>query len=158
MSRAELPLGRVDLDRAVERALQELQADVAARGARVSIAGPLGVVRAHPGTLEQVLTNLLGNALKFVPADRVPSVRIHAEDRGSTGRVWIEDNGVGIAREHQDRIFKVFERLHGTERYPGTGIGLALVRRGVERMGGRVGVESDLGKGSRFWIELPVVR
>jgi signal transduction histidine kinase len=70
-------------------------------------------------------------------------------------RLWVEDNGIGIAPEHRQRIFKVFERLHGEESYPGTGIGLAIVKKGVERMGGRVGVESDPGHGSRFWIELP---
>ncbi len=70
-------------------------------------------------------------------------------------RLWIQDNGLGIAPQHQQRIFKVFERLHGDEKYPGTGVGLAIVQKGAERMGGRAGVESVLGQGSRFWIELP---
>ncbi|PMB44642.1 ATP-binding protein [Fischerella thermalis CCMEE 5330] len=70
-------------------------------------------------------------------------------------RLWVEDNGIGIANQHQERIFRTFERLHGIESYPGTGIGLAIIKRGIERMGGRVGVESQLGQGSRFWIELP---
>ncbi len=69
-------------------------------------------------------------------------------------RLWVEDNGIGIAPEHQKRIFRVFERLHGIESYPGTGIGLAIVQKGVDRMGGQVGVESQLGQGSRFWIQL----
>lgn len=68
-------------------------------------------------------------------------------------RLWVEDNGFGIKPEHQERIFKVFERLHGQETYPGTGIGLAIVRKAMERMGGRVGVESSLAQGSRFWLE-----
>lgn len=70
-------------------------------------------------------------------------------------RLGIQDNGIGIAVEQQERIFNIFERLHGLDAYPGTGIGLAIVRKGVERMGGRVGVESQVGQGSRFWIELP---
>jgi len=70
-------------------------------------------------------------------------------------RLWVEDNGIGIAPEHQQRIFRVFERLHGIETYAGTGIGLAIVRKGVERMGGHIGVESHVGQGSRFWIQLP---
>ncbi len=70
-------------------------------------------------------------------------------------RLWIEDNGIGIAPEYYQRIFRVFERLHGVESYPGTGIGLAIVRKGVERMGGEVGIESQANLGSRFWIELP---
>lgn len=69
-------------------------------------------------------------------------------------RLWIEDNGIGIEPQYQERIFRAFERLHGIEAYPGTGIGLAIVYRGVTRMGGRVGLESELGQGSRFWIEL----
>ena len=71
-------------------------------------------------------------------------------------RLWVRDNGIGIKPEHSERIFRVFERLHGIERYPGTGIGLAIVRKGVERMGGHVGVESIPGQGSSFWIELKV--
>ncbi|MEG4395864.1 CHASE3 domain-containing protein [Microcoleus sp. BROC3] len=71
-----------------------------------------------------------------------------------TIRLWVEDNGIGIAPEHQKRIFRVFERLHGIESYPGTGIGLAIVQKGIDRMGGQVGVESQLGQGSRFWIQL----
>ncbi len=70
-------------------------------------------------------------------------------------RLWVEDHGIGIKSEYQDRIFRVFERLHGIETYPGTGIGLAIVRKGIERMNGRVGLESEIGNGSRFWIELP---
>ncbi|MEG4092988.1 CHASE3 domain-containing protein [Microcoleus sp. Pol12B4] len=69
-------------------------------------------------------------------------------------RLWVEDNGIGITPEHQKRIFRVFERLHGIESYPGTGIGLAIVKKGVDRMGGQVGVESQVGQGSRFWIQL----
>ncbi|MBD2431535.1 sensor histidine kinase [Fischerella muscicola] len=69
-------------------------------------------------------------------------------------RLWIEDNGIGIPEKYQQQIFGVFERLHGEETYPGTGIGLAIVNKGVERMGGRVGVESRLNQGSRFWIQL----
>jgi signal transduction histidine kinase len=69
-------------------------------------------------------------------------------------RLWVEDNGIGIAPEHQERIFGLFERLHGQQEYEGTGIGLAVVRKAIERMGGRVGVISRPGEGSRFWIQL----
>jgi signal transduction histidine kinase len=80
-------------------------------------------------------------------------VRIWATPRDASIRLWFQDNGIGIAPEHHERIFRVFDRLHSLEAYPGTGIGLAVVRKGMERMGGRVGVESALGQGSTFWVE-----
>jgi signal transduction histidine kinase len=101
-----------------------------------------------------VFTNLLSNAIKF-GGDR-PAVLVWAERVESCARVWVADRGIGIDPEHHERIFRVFERLHSSETYPGTGIGLAIVRQVVERLGGRVGVESAVGQGSRFWVELPM--
>jgi signal transduction histidine kinase len=80
---------------------------------------------------------------------------VRAEERSDRVRVWVEDNGIGIRPEYREKVFRVFERLHGQKAYPGTGIGLAIVKKGVERLGGRVGVESEPGRGSRFWFELP---
>ncbi|MFH1635602.1 MAG: ATP-binding protein, partial [Chloroflexota bacterium] len=103
----------------------------------------------------QVIENLLSNALKFVSTDRTPQVSIRAEEKpGGWVRLWVEDNGIGIAPEHQERIFNVFERLHGVEIYPGSVIGLSIVKKGIERLGGRFGVQSEVDQGSRFWIEL----
>ncbi len=102
--------------------------------------------------LTQCFSNLLGNAVKFVEPDKVPKVRVWAERKGEYVRLWFEDNGIGIAKEHQDLIFTMFQQLD--KDYEGTGIGLALVRKVVERMKGKAGVESEEGKGSRFWIEL----
>ena len=102
-----------------------------------------------------LLANLVGNSLKYVEKEVRPRVRIWAEQYPDSVRLWIQDNGIGIASEHQERIFHVFERLHGSEHYPGTGIGLAIVRKGAERMGGQVGVQSQPGQGSRFWVQLP---
>jgi PAS domain S-box-containing protein len=155
LSRSDLPLARVDLNGVlaeVQAALAEVIRDGAAQ---VTVEGPLPVVFGHRPTLVQVVTNLVSNALKFVAPGVRPRVRVHAEQRGEFVRLWVEDNGIGIAPNHQQRIFKVFERLHGEESYPGTGIGLAIVRKGVERTGGRAGVESEPGQGSRFWVDLP---
>jgi signal transduction histidine kinase len=69
-------------------------------------------------------------------------------------RLWVQDNGIGIPLEHRGRLFGIFERLHPGAAYPGSGIGLAIVKKAIERMGGRTGVESEPGKGSRFWVEL----
>ncbi|MBI4622446.1 MAG: PAS domain S-box protein [Verrucomicrobia bacterium] len=97
---------------------------------------------------------LVSNAVKFVAA-KTPQVRLRAEERpGGIVRIWVEDNGIGIPAEFQERVFHVFQRLHTTE-YAGTGIGLAIVQKGIERMGGRAGLESAPRMGSRFWIELP---
>ena len=105
--------------------------------------------------LEQVFANLLGNALKFVAAEAVPRIQVWSELRDQMVRVCVQDNGIGIKPEHAKKLFQPFSRLvNGTE-YPGTGIGLAIVRKGVERMGGRVGMDSQPGKGSCFWVELP---
>ena len=116
---------------------------------------PLPTVAAHPATLGQVVANLIANALKFAAPGVSPMIDIWAEQRDANVRLWVEDNGIGIEPEYQERIFQVFERLHGVESYPGTGIGLAIVRKGVERMGGTAGVESVPGQGSRFWVTLP---
>jgi len=120
----------------------------------VRIQGPLPPVWANPLALEQVLVNLLSNALKFVQPGVPPKVTIRAQEHDSRVRVVVEDNGIGIPLEQQKRIFDIFERLHSTDAYPGTGIGLAIVEKSMERMGGRVWVESTPGQGSRFWIEL----
>ncbi len=155
LSRAELPLRPVALAAVVAEVLAHLEVAIQTREARVTVEEPLPAVLGHHITLRQVVTNLLTNAVTFVAPGVPPRVRIWAEAREAWVRLWLEDNGIGIAREHQDHIFRMFERLHGLDTYPGTGIGLAIVRKGMERMGGEVGVESAVGQGSRFWVELP---
>jgi signal transduction histidine kinase len=155
LSREQLSLSRVDLDTVAAEAVREIEQDVKRRGGRIDVASPLGPVIGNGRILQQILSNLLGNAVKFIAPDVAPEIRVHSELRNGRRRLWVEDNGIGIAPEHRERIFRVFERLHGGESYPGTGIGLAIVRRGAERMDGQAGVESTPGRGSRFWIELP---
>lgn len=122
--------------------------------AHVTIQGTLPQVLAEEGSLVQCVSNLLENAVKFVRPDLTPRVIISAEVLGDEARIWFEDNGIGIAAQNQERIFRIFERIHPAEKYAGTGIGLSIVKKAIERMGGKVGVESEPGKGSRFWIQL----
>ena len=161
ISRAHLQSQPLSLAAALQEALNILEVEIHESQAQVVIKTPLPWVRAHPATLEQVVSNLLSNAIKFIEPGVRPQVEVWAEPREEGAkkrrwvRLWVADNGIGIDPAHQERIFRVFERLHGIETYPGTGIGLAIVKKGIERMGGRVGVESRPEAGSRFWVELP---
>ncbi len=143
----------LELEPIVHSVLSRLEKEIEEKNARVELVPPWPAVLAFEPTISQVLANLLGNALKFVAPGVTARVRVRAEERGQSVLTWVEDNGIGIASDHQEQIFRPFVRLHG-DKYPGTGIGLAIVQKGVERMGGRVGVESTLGQGSRFWFEL----
>ncbi|MBI3269576.1 MAG: response regulator [Planctomycetes bacterium] len=124
-----------------------------ARGA-VEVRPPLPVVMGDAGMLREVVSNLVTNGLKFVPQGVEPRLRVWSEEAGAFVRLWVSDNGIGIEAQHYERVFRVFERLHTAGRYPGRGIGLSMVRKATERMGGRVGVISQPGEGSRFWIDL----
>jgi signal transduction histidine kinase/CHASE3 domain sensor protein len=155
LSRAELSFGPVSLRQALDDALALLAEEIALRGATITVNEPLPSARGHRTTLAQVLANLLANAMTFVAPGLRPEVVVRASARDGWVRLEVRDNGIGIEPAHQERIFRVFERLHSAEQYRGTGIGLAIVRKGVERMGGRAGVESAPGAGSVFWIELP---
>lgn len=123
--------------------------------AETEIVGALPPVMGNVAYLTQCFTNLLGNAVKFVRPGVRPHVRISGERRGDLVRLAVQDNGIGIPPEHLSRVFEMFERIHVSAGYEGTGVGLAIVRRAVQRMHGRVGVESKLGEGTTFWIELP---
>lgn len=146
---------RISLKAVLTDLLRQLTEEIRRSGAQIDIQEPLPELLADRTVVAQILSNLLSNAMKFVEPGATPHVRVWVEDNGQFFRLWVEDNGIGIAPEHQEKIFQTFERLHNPESYPGTGIGLAIVAKGVERLGGRKGVESELGRGSRFWIELP---
>jgi PAS domain S-box-containing protein len=155
ISQQKVNLVPIALESAVEDALSACQAEIRTKRARIENLPPWPAVLAHAATLRQVLVNLINNAVKFVDAT-TPVVRLRSEERpDGIVRIWVEDNGIGIPLESQERIFQVFQRLHTTA-YPGTGIGLAIVQKGVERMGGHVGIVSSPGEGSRFWIDLPL--
>lgn len=147
----------VDLAELFAGCRDEMDSDISLRGAVVT-AGPLPVIIGDPMQLARLLRNLLSNALKFVLDGRVPEVHISA-DRGA--EVWIvtvADNGIGVEDVSRERVFAMFERLHPRERFRGTGIGLSVCKRIIERRGGRIWVEDNPGGGSRFRFSLPDVR
>jgi PAS domain S-box-containing protein len=151
---ATWPMERVDLDRLI-REIVETFPNPQPIEPEIQIKGTLPKVVGNEAMLTQCVSNLLSNAAKFVLPGTTPHVEISAEPvDNSSIRVWFKDNGIGIAPENHDRIFRLFERIHPATAYEGTGIGLTIVRKATERMGAQVGLESKPGKGSNFWIQL----
>jgi PAS domain S-box-containing protein len=158
LSREQIRLTSVRLTQIVAEAQAQLQSELRDRQAEITVAEDLPSVLGHRPILVQMVVNLLSNGMKFVAAGVRPQIRVWTQEQENWVRLWVEDNGIGIEPQYQEQIFGVFERLHGREAYPGTGIGLAIVRKGAERLGGQAGVESTPGRGSRFWVELQGVR
>jgi PAS domain S-box-containing protein len=153
VSSSDRPPSPVNAGAALDAALDNLGAAIEEGGAEVSH-GPLPIVMADATQLTQLFQNLIGNAIKFRGARR-PEVRVEAVARDGEWLLSIRDNGIGIAPAHRDRIFGIFQRLHTREEYPGTGIGLAVCKKIVERGGGRIWVESTPGEGTTFYFTFP---
>ncbi|HEX3797057.1 MAG TPA: ATP-binding protein [Verrucomicrobiae bacterium] len=162
--RGELNLDSVDVEKLTLEIIESYPALLQARSG-ITIASPIPPVIANQAALTQVISNVLGNAVKFVAPGVKPQIRLWAQTPQTSAtdtnpvpagsvRLWFEDNGIGIPKESQPQLFKIFVRLHRPEVYEGTGIGLAIVKRAVERMGGTVGLESEPGHGTRLWVQL----
>lgn len=148
------PFALVDCRQVVTAVVADLQQTIVEAAAVVTVDG-LPCVLGDGAQLTQVFLNLIGNALKFRPPGRAPEIRVSA---GRTEDGWlftIADNGIGIAQPYQEQVFEIFQRLHGADRFPGTGIGLAICRKVVERHGGRIWVDSEEGAGCAFRFTLP---
>ncbi len=145
----------LDTGVALDKALANLKASVDETGATI-VRGKLPQVMADETQLTQLFQNLVGNALKF-RGPSAPRVVVDAERQGNEWRFTVEDNGIGIEPQYYERIFIIFQRLHGKEEYPGTGIGLAICKKIVERHGGRIGLDSQPGQGTTFWFTLPAI-
>jgi light-regulated signal transduction histidine kinase (bacteriophytochrome) len=146
----------VDCNVLLTTVMAELAVRITETGGIVSV-DPLPTVAAQPIQLGQVFRNLISNALKFVGPGVVPRVAVSAERLGDEWRFWVTDNGIGVEPRHRERIFGMFKRLHTRTEYSGSGIGLALCKRIIQREGGRIGVEdAPSGGGSRFWFAIPV--
>jgi PAS domain S-box-containing protein len=155
LSHIEITSEPVELEKVLNSVLRDMEAELIRRGAVINIKHPLPCVLAHQDVLEDVFGNLVSNALKFVAPGVTPSVTVRSDKLENKVRIYVEDNGIGIEPEYHERIFRVFEKIHGSASEDATGIGLAIVRKSVERLGGNVGVESRPGGGSCFWFELP---
>lgn len=153
-AREEMEIRPINLEKLVHEIVEQFPA-LQPPEADIEIETPLSEVMGHDGSMTQCVSNLLSNAVKFVPSGKTPRVKVWTDTIGPEVRVWFHDNGIGIDEAHQNRIFKMFERAPHASPYDGTGIGLAIVHKAVERMGGKVGVESAPGRGSKFWIQLP---
>lgn len=150
----EQEMQSVFLDHIVHTSMHQLWQEIQQRQAQIVIDGNLPEVQGNALLLTLVLTNLLSNALKFMPSSVRPTITIRATTRGRVCRLSIEDNGIGISLKDQQRLFQPFVQLHGEEVYEGVGLGLATARKAMELMEGHIGITSILGQGSIFWIEL----
>jgi len=156
ISSEQITMEPVYLETLVKEVIDRLPPEATAKNAVFTVDPGLPTVIVHRPIIEQILDNLVLNAVTYVKPGVRPEVKIWVEDHGAWTYLFVKDNGIGIAAEDQERIFKVFERLHGFESYPGTGVGLAIVKKGVERMSGKLGVISKLDQGSTFWVALPL--
>jgi PAS domain S-box-containing protein len=156
LAREEIILQPVSADSVVTDLLIEHRAVIEQKQADILVDRPLPTVRAARDMLIQVIANLLSNALKYTLPGESPKLHISADVTESRAVLKVVDQGIGIDAKYHERIFKVFERLHGYSRYPGSGVGLAIAKRAVERMNGKIWCESEPGKGSCFFVELPL--
>jgi signal transduction histidine kinase len=154
LGRGEVRYEPIDLRTYIEGCLRNLETEIRDRHASIRLKGKARTISADPTLLKIALTNLISNAIKFVPQGTQPEITVSASVKQDLCRIEINDNGIGISEEDQQRIFMPFVRIYSEERFPGIGLGLPSVRKAVELMGGRVGVESQPGRGSKFWIEL----
>jgi signal transduction histidine kinase len=155
LEQRDMQLAKVDPRALIESLLADRADDIRSRGVTVSVAVACPSMTADREGLAIALRNLLGNALKFTRDVPKPMIEIGGRDEGSARLLWVRDNGVRFDMKFHDRIFAIFQRLHRSEDYPGTGVGLAIVKKAMERMGGRAWAESAPGKGATFYLEIP---
>jgi len=158
MERRQLESDALDLSVLVQQALKEHSTDIAARQIEIVAHLPPLIVRGDRDGLALVLRNLLENAIKFTGHSEHPRIEFGSGQDGQQISLWIRDNGIGFDMKYNQRIFEIFERLHRLEDYPGTGIGLALVKKAMQRMGGRVWAQSAPGEGAAFYLQLPAAQ
>jgi len=150
--RVEFEEEPVDLNRLLQTILKDLQLKIKETNTKIEI-GDLPTIMADYVQLGRVFQNLLTNAIKF-KSDKDPEIKIYTIEKNSFHEIYVEDNGIGIDKQYHKQIFSAFKRLHSREQYEGTGIGLAICKKIIERLNGTIRIESDFGKGSKFIISL----
>jgi PAS domain S-box-containing protein len=145
----------VDLRGLIQDIIDEYQPEIVLQQTQVQIDVQSPPLTTDPSGLTQALRNLIGNAIKFSAKSPQPMVQIFARDTDEGIQVEVRDNGIGFDMKFRDKIFEIFQRLHNNQSYPGTGIGLAIVKRAISRVGGRVWAESEPGKGAVFFLQIP---
>jgi len=153
--RKELHHTSIDLKSLIENLIAQSHHDIEQCGINLKIEVPFQTIASDTETLRQVLTNYLDNAIKYSKKDVSGTIIIGGSQDDDYWTIWVKDNGIGFDSKYLDRIFEIFQRLHRVEEYPGTGVGLAIVRKAVERIGGRVRADSSPGEGSIFYLDIP---
>jgi signal transduction histidine kinase len=149
-----LEMEPVDLEVLVAGVLKKMQKKILCAKAEIKVDASMPEVMGDPDVLEQALQHLISNALTFVAPGQTPKIHIWANQSGDHVSLFVEDHGIGIEPEYHDKIFGLFQKVHEPGRYPGTGMGLAIAKKAVERMGGHIGLTSAPGTATRFWTEL----
>ncbi len=147
-------VAEVDLDEIINKIRQDLRHDIKEKNAKIQVKDSLGKVTGHKTTLEALLQNILSNAVKYVDPEVRPEVMISRSETEKEYIIAVKDNGIGIEKEHQDKIFGIFQRLHTRDEYPGTGIGLAIAEKAVQLHGGRLWLESEPYSGTTFYFSI----
>jgi light-regulated signal transduction histidine kinase (bacteriophytochrome) len=152
-SREEIKLATISIENVIDEVLLNLEHTIVKKGATVNVQRPLPSVMGQHAYAVQIIGNLLSNAIKFMPTEAKPVIDIWAETVAGRIRIYVKDNGIGIAPEDQAKIFLLFERLHSQESFEGTGAGLAIARKAAQRMKAEVGIVAGDHSGSTFWLE-----
>jgi signal transduction histidine kinase len=158
MERRELHEDEIDIPKLAHSVLDEYGEQLRESGAQIKLDVPAAIVRADREGFALVLRNFLGNAIKFTRDTSKPAIELGGKVESGLLTLWVRDNGIGFDPQYHDQIFKIFQRLHRMDEYSGTGIGLALARKAVQRMRGRIWAESEPGRGATFFIELPATQ
>ena len=158
IGRQTVPRDRIDLNEVIGDSLRHLEVAIAEAGADVTAGAGMPTITGDRSELVRLFQNLIGNAIKYCPADRAPKIRVSCEDQGGYWVLTVKDNGIGIGKDDLQRVFGIFQRLVTREQYEGTGIGLAVCRKIAEHHGGHIWVESELNQGSSFHVAVPMLK